>query len=109
MDGPRAFESAYEAKMHANQGRGETRQTQISEQCAILAEKTEELLKLTSQLEAELERILRPTDEKRQNPLPSEVMGNGPLAPHADFLQSRNFILQATIDNLTGILRRVEL
>ena len=83
------------------------RQTQISVQAAELGEKTELLLKQLSELEERLSAVMRPLNAP-------PVEGNdleptpGALAPHADFLRSRNYLLEMAISRLKNILDRIE-
>ena len=81
---------------------------QIAMECETLGMKTELLLKQLADLDLRLSSILRPTDmvkEMGPNKMPSE----GPLAPHADFLRSRNHLLEMATDQLASILNRIEL
>lgn len=99
-------EELYHAKM--GNGRSEVKQTQISAQCANLAEQSEILAKLVQELEDRLNVVLRPANDERgamkSNELPPE-----PLAPHADFLQTRVNLLMRVGDSLAGIIQRIEL
>lgn len=84
------------------------RQTQISVECGEMSVKSELLLKQLADLEERLSLVLSPADK----PLRSgsdQVRGNGPLAPHADFLRSRNLLLDVATDQLSSILSRLEI
>lgn len=84
------------------------RAAQIQVECSRIGEGTEVLLKLLSDLKMRLTPVLRPeTDE----PARENGIENSPerLAPHADFLRSRNHLIQTAINDITSILNRIEL
>ena len=85
-----------------------TRQTQISVECGEMSVKSELLLKQLADLEERLNIVLSPTEIPARHGS-DQVKGNGPLAPHADFLRSRNLLLDMATDQLASILSRLEL
>lgn len=92
-------------------GPAQARQTQVSTECTQLGERTELLLKALADLEERLRPVLRPELNEPERTLSRNGanMPSEPLAPHADFLQSRNHMLTMATAQLEGILRRLEL
>jgi hypothetical protein len=99
-------EEVYRAKM--GNGRGEIRQTQISVECAKLVEQSEVLAKMIHELEDRLNIVLRPANDDR-GPMVANELPREPLAPHADFLQTRTNSLRSIADHLASIIQRIEL
>lgn len=105
---PGQIDELYHAKM--GNGRSEVRQTQISAECAYLVEQSEVLMKLVHELEDRLNIILRPANDDRGNMPPvRDEMKPEPLAPHAEFLQTRTNVLKTIGVHLGKIIQRIEL
>lgn len=90
-------------------GQGQVRQSQVSTECNRLGESTELLLKMLTDLEERLGPILRPELNAIETPRNGADKRAEPLAPHADFLQSRNHMLVIATAQLDRILNRLEL
>lgn len=103
---PEQIQEWHHAKM--GNGRTEARHPQISAQCTDLSEQSETLVKLVHELEERLNTVLRPANDDR-GPLKTNEVPGEPLAPHADFLQTRNNALRQAGKHLANIISRIEL
>lgn len=89
-------------------GHAVARQSQINVECTRLAEQTELLLKQIAELEQRLSVVLNPEGPQgaiRENPKANSEA----IAPHADFLRSRNWLLEQATNQVASILTRLEL
>lgn len=105
---PEQIQEWHHAKM--GNGRTEARHPQISAQCTDLSEQSETLVKLVHELEERLNTVLRPANDDRGPNAPDELRKSAELlAPHADFLQTRNNALRQAGKHLANIISRIEL
>lgn len=98
--------AATELKQHYEGG---VRQAQIASECLRIGEQTEIIAKMIDDLSVRINPILRPEVNSNMQREIHHTNENEPLAPHADFLRSRNMMLTQAIFQLESLLKRIEL